>query len=169
MDDPWLAIRMEPRKDYYLLLMLLWISFASARVDARRARLIPYVLLSLAHSPPPLARTLAAASPALAAAYPWMIVFMSSKAAAPPRARDAPIQSACSLLLRYCRCWPSAPLPLPAACSRSRSCSILPPCSLATRLVRLLPRLSSSVLPVTPHCRPSLVGADQTRAGMGGR
>ena len=51
MDDPWLAIRMEPRKDYYLLLVLLWISFAFARVDARRARFIPYVLLSLAHSP----------------------------------------------------------------------------------------------------------------------
>ena len=89
MDDPWLAIRMEPRKDYYLLLVLLWISFAFARVDARRARFIPYVLLSLAHSPPPLARSLAAASPALATAYPWMIVFMSSKAAAPPRARCA--------------------------------------------------------------------------------
>lgn len=58
MDDPWLAIRMEPRKDYYLLLVLLWISFAFARVDARRARFIPYVLLSLAHSPPPLARSL---------------------------------------------------------------------------------------------------------------
>ena len=131
------------------------------RVCARRRPSCAIHTLCSAFSRPfaPASRSLAAASPALATAYPWMIVFMSSKAAAPPRARDAPIQSACSLLLRYCRCWPSAPvapalLPLPAACSRSRSCSILPPCSLATRLVRLLPRLSSSALPVTPHSSP---------------